>query len=49
VSPEPFDVTRLWLGETPSSFLIEVAVRMLLLYAVLLARCAPWTDVCPRS
>jgi uncharacterized membrane protein YcaP (DUF421 family) len=34
---EPFDPARLWLGETSAVFLIEVALRMLFLYVVLLA------------
>ena len=36
MTPEPFDPVRLWLGETPWFFLIEVALRMLFLYAALL-------------
>jgi uncharacterized membrane protein YcaP (DUF421 family) len=34
---EPFDPIRLFLGNTPPIFLVEVALRMLFLYLVLLA------------
>jgi uncharacterized membrane protein YcaP (DUF421 family) len=36
MSPEPFDLERISFGETSPIFLIEVALRMLILYAVLL-------------
>jgi uncharacterized membrane protein YcaP (DUF421 family) len=36
VSPEPFDLTRIAFGQTSAIFLVEVALRMVILYAVLL-------------
>jgi uncharacterized membrane protein YcaP (DUF421 family) len=33
--PEPFEMPRFWLGDTPLVFLVEVALRMLVLYGVL--------------